>query len=892
MERFLVVTDLFQIMEHRRGGGSRGHCDGHAPFRLPFADRNRYATHDSHKRYRYDVIYKKRGMQYQSLNGQWQFRELGDDRWFDANVPGGVYSDLFAAGEIPDPYHEDNELDLQWVGKTDWVYNRTVHVESDFLDHGRVRLRCKGLDTVATVAVNDEVVGSSDNMHRSYDFDVADALEPGENEITVTFRSPVKYGIECRDAHPYEVPTLRYPIDQPAVNFIRKAQCHYGWDWGPCLPTVGIWRDIELVAYSAPAIEYVTTQQDHGDGTIEVAATVGIDAPSSTTTSVSASVADVETAETVELAEGSNEVSLTLAVDDPELWWPNGHGDQPLYDFDVSVSNDVGTDTVTERVGFRELEVVRELDAGGESFRFEVNGEPIFAKGANWIPMDALYGRITEGRYAELLGDAAAVNMNMIRVWGGGYYERDTFYDYCDELGLLVWQDFMFACSLYPADDEFIATVEAEARDQVRRLVNHASLALWCGNNENEEALANWFSDVEHIDVLRSDYDRLYLDTLGEVVSEEDPGRTYWSASPSSGEDVEEPYQMDRGDVHYWDVWHKGAPFSDYELIEPRFVSEFGYQSFPPTDVLRESIPPEQLNPTAPLMEHHQRHENGNSIILQQMADAFRMPSSFDDFVYLSQIQQGLAMQIAIEHFRRLQPHCMGALYWQLNDLWPCASWSSIAYGGDWKALQYMARRIYAPALVSIVAPDGDEARSEGDSGRTTTRDGSTANAPLEVWLTNDDPDALRDELVVEVVSLDGSEHVTESYDVYIDGYGSEAVATVDSSVIGATPDEMLVRASYRGSTESYPAFWFGEKYKRLSLPATDVRTDVSGSTVTVRAETAALFVALDAGSIEGSFSDNYFHLAPNEERTVTFDATDTTGLDDELSVTHLYETY
>ena len=832
-------------------------------------------------------------MRRQSLNGQWQFRrDDSSEEWHDGNVPGGVYSDLFAADEIPDPYYADNELNLQWVGKTDWVYRRTLDVDSEFLGEECVLLHCAGLDTVATVKVNGDVVGTSDNMHRAYEFDVADALEPGENEISVHFCSPVEYGVERRDAHPYDVPTLRYPIDQPARNFVRKAQCHYGWDWGPCLPTVGIWRDIELVAYSAPTIDYVTTEQVHEGDTVSLTARVGLDTPSAADATVSVAVAGAETTESVTLNLGESAVPVTVAVEDPELWWPNGHGDQPLYDLDVTVETEDETHEYTERVGFRDITLVREDDEAGESFYFEVNGEPIFAKGANWIPMDALHGRVTEGRYDSLLSDAVAANMNMIRVWGGGYYERDAFYERCDELGLLVWQDFMFACSLYPADDDFLDTVEAEARYQTRRLSHHASLALWCGNNENEESLHNWFADEDHIDQLADDYEALYLDTIGEVVAEEDPGKTYWPASPSSGEGFEDPYEMGRGDVHYWDVWHEGASFDEYETIEPRFVSEFGYQSFPPTDVLESAVPEGQRNPTAPVMEHHQRHDRGNQLILNQMAESFRIPFDFEDFVYLSQVQQGLAMQTAIEHFRRLQPHCMGSLYWQLNDLWPCASWSSIGYGGDWKALQYMARRFHAPALVTTVEADGPAAGEDAE-GRTTGAAEDEETDEVEVWLTNDLAEPLEGVLLVEVVSVDGTERVAETYDVAVEGKGSTVVATVDPTVLDASADRTLVRATYEGDVESYPSFWFEPAYKGLDLPETDVGTTVDGDKVTVAADDAALFVELDVEDGQGIFSDNYLHLAPGEEYTVSFDG-DLTGdaLADALTVTHLRETY
>ncbi|RDI70189.1 beta-mannosidase [Halopelagius longus] len=818
-------------------------------------------------------------MQTRTLTGRWEFRSRGDDRRLPASVPGGVYSDLLAAGEIPDPYYADNELDLQWVGETDWVYERTVELDEAFLDEESVLLRCEGLDTVATVEVNGTVVGETANMHRCYEFDAAEALVTGENEIRVAFDSPVEYSRERAEAHDYEVPTLRYPVDQPGRNFIRKAQCHYGWDWGPCLPTVGIWRDIELVAFSDPRVECVKTEQTHrGDGDVDLSVTVGIDAPTAADTLVTASVTGATAADRVALQAGTSEVTLDLTVSDPDLWWPNGYGDQPLYELVVELTSpdrDAVHDARTERIGFRELSLRRDDDGDdGELFQFEVNGVPVFAKGANWIPVDALHGNVTEERYDDLLESAVDANMNMLRVWGGGYYEHDAFYDRCDELGVLVWQDFMFSCALYPADDDFLDSVEAEVRYQVRRLTDHPSLALWCGNNEIEMGLQSWFDGRNHLEDLYEDYETLFYDLFDSIVEEEDPTRTYWPGSPSSGTGRRDPYQEDKGDVHFWDVWHSGEPFEEYHSVEPRFVSEFGYQSFPSVSTLSDVVPEDQLNPTAPLMEHHQRHENGNGKILGQMTDYFRFPFSFDGFVYLSQVQQALAMKTAIEHWRRLKPYCTGTLYWQFNDLWQCASWSSVEYGGDWKALQHVARRIYAPVLLSTERDDDE----------------------LNVWLTSDRREPLDGTVSVELLSFEGDVLATRRAEASVPALASESVLTVDigSLVPDGRTDEVFVRATFDGA-DSHPAYAFFEEFKRLELPEPDVSVAVSGDELVLSTDAAALFVALDVPA-DGTFSDNYFHLVPGEEKTVRFDADDAgdveTTLRDDLWVTHVGATY
>ncbi|ELZ23194.1 glycoside hydrolase family 2 sugar binding protein [Halosimplex carlsbadense 2-9-1] len=849
-------------------------------------------------------------MQKRSLGGEWQFRREGGE-WRTGTVPGGVYTDLLNADAIPDPFVEDNELDVQWVGKSDWTYRRTVDIDERLLDHDRVRLQCDGLDTVATVSVNGREVGESVNMHVGHEFDVSDALVPGENEITVAFRSPVEYGQERAAEYPYEVPCIRYPVDQPGRPFIRKAQCHYGWDWGPCLPTMGIYRDISLVAYSEPRVRYTKTEQDHdGDG-IDLTVRAGVDAPSAGTYELRVDVADTVVTESVDLDAGEQTVELTVGIDEEsvELWWPNGYGDQPLYDLDVTVGDGDGRDhhTHSDRVGFREVDLVVEPDDVGTSFYFEVNGEPVYAKGANTIPTAPLYGEVTDERYEHLIRSAADANMNMLRVWGGGYYEEEAFYDLCDEYGLLVWQDFMFSCSLHPANDDFLDTVEAEVRYQVRRLANHPSIAVWCANNENEEAAQNWFVEHDHHEDHLDDYAALYEETVGPACREEDPSRTYWPGSPSSGPDELEPYVFEKGDIHYWDVWHQGQPFEDYLTTEPRFVSEFGYQSFPSTDSLGTVLDESDFNPTSPMMEHHQRNPGGNTTILRRMADYFRFPFDFSDFVYLSQLLQAEAMSTAIEHWRRRKPTTMGALYWQLNDLWPVASWSSVEYDGKWKAQQYAARRQFAPVLLSFhpsfEGRDGvDNAQAEDAEGV----DWGDVTAQT-LWVTSDETESLSGQVSLEVATFDGEVVHEGTVAVDIAPHESAELATVGREDLpeGVDPTEVMVRAAFEGeessgeTPDSYPATAFFVDYKRLDLPEADLEVEIDGADVTVAAETAALFVELDPGTMAGAFSDNFVHLAPGEERTLAFDAYDgrrdalvETELEDELSVRHLRETY
>jgi len=816
-------------------------------------------------------------MQKQSLDGEWRFSQADEGEWREASVPGDVYTDLLDNGVIEDPHVDDNELGVQWVGETDWTYRRTVEVDEQQATEDRIVLVFDGLDTVATVEVDGTEVGRADNAHRRYEYDVTDEITAGDNEIAVTFHSPVEYGIERHEAHPHEVPWMDYPIEQPARNFIRKPQYHYGWDWGPCLPTMGIWKSARLVGHSDPRIREVATSQDHSGEGVTMDVAVHADAPEAGAYDVEASVDGVTVTETATLDAGANRVDLSVTVEDPDLWWPHDLGDQPLSELTVSV----GEDTRTERIGFREVEIVQEPDEKGHSFAIAVNGHQHFAKGANWIPTEVLPGRQRPEQYEHLLTSAKEANMNVVRVWGGGQYEREQFYDRCDELGLLVWQDFMFACSAYPADEEFLTTVEAEARHQVRRLSTHPSIAVWCGNNEIEMGLNTWFSSEDNRDQLCADYRKLFHERLPTVIEEEHPARPYWPSSPSSGIDAAfdeqgnptgEALSFDTGTMHDWRVWHSGAPFEAYEDVIARFDAEFGYQSFASREALSTVLDDDQMNPTAPLMEHHQRSEGGNARIVERMADYFRIPFGFDEFVYISQIQQVLAMQVGIEHWRRNRPLCMGTIFWQLNDVWPSASWSSIEYGGRWKALQYAARRFFAPVLVSTTETDDE----------------------LAVWVTNDERDSVEGTLTIESTTFHGESIFDYSEQVAVAGADSREIETVDVDDLTGEygRDEVLVRVEHDCDAESYANYAVLDRYKRLALPDPSLDLVVDGDRVTVSAEQAALFVTFETDA-DGVFSDNCFHLSAGEERTVTFDG-DRTGdaLATDLSVTHLRDTY
>ena len=632
-------------------------------------------------------------MQIISLNGKWTLEEAGQGGEIPAVVPGSVYGDLLKAGRIPDPFWRDNEMKVLPLMERDWRYSRRFDVPARMLANEKVLLCCHGLDTLAEIEINGLPAGSADNMHRTWTFDVKKLLKAGENEISVTFRSPVKYIREAFAAH-------RVEGTEDAMEgfpFLRKAHCMFGWDWGPRLPDCGIWRDIELIAFDRARISDVRIRQHHEDGRVILAVDTRIDRCCSGPLTVKVSITGPDGG----VFEGQGE-SCEILIDDPKLWWPAGFGDQPLYRVDVKlVSEDGEEDHRSLRIGLRTLTVCREPDPDGkgETFCHMVNGVKIFAMGADYIPEDNLLSRRSPERTRRLLEDARLANMNTIRVWGGGHYPEDAFYDICDELGLLVWQDFMFACAVYDLTEEFDRNIRAEVRDNVRRLRHHPSLALWCGNNEMEDFVrqGNWVTEKKQA----ADYIKMYEYIIPEVLKQEDPDTFYWPSSPSSGGSFDVPNDPDRGDVHYWEVWHGLKPFTDYRKYLFRYVSEFGFQSFPCMETIKSFTEAEDRNPFSYVMEKHQRNASANGRIAEYLSQTYLYPTSFEAFVYASQLLQAQAMQYGTEHWRRHRGRCMGTVIWQLNDCWPVISWSSIDYYGRWKALHYYERRFFAPVLIS-----------------------------------------------------------------------------------------------------------------------------------------------------------------------------------------------
>lgn len=620
------------------------------------------------------------------LHQDWTFFDSSSKRLLKAQVPGCIHTDLRRHKLIPDPFWGANEKELQWIEERDWTYRTEFLVPASVWDQEHVDLVFDGLDTLAAIRLNGRLIGRTDNMFVGYRFSVKDLLKRSKNTLEITFASPMKYIRERQS------PTDLHEPNDPVggCSHIRKEQCSFGWDWGPRFATSGIYKAMRLEAWTRNRFEQVRITQKHQKRHVQlmIAPRLALSTPCEIRGIVSLNgkvVAEIR----------DNQATIP----NPKLWWPNGYGEQPLYTVDLElVEQDRVLDKWITRLGLREILLDRHSDEFGESFQFVVNGRAIFAKGANWIPAHSFVTEVDRNHYDNLLTSATDAHMNMIRLWGGGIYEMDAFYDLCDEKGLLVWHDFMFACALYPGTPEFLDSVRKEAEYQVARIANRTCLALWCGNNEIEQ----WSKAILERNERKAAYEEVFYKLLPEVVTRLDGVTAYWPSSPHNPKGLEKGHNNESaGDSHFWDVWHARHPVKRYEEKRFRFCSEFGMQSYSSPEVAATFCRPEDFNVFGPAMENHQKNAAGNAIILDYVSRLYRMPKDYASLAYLSQLNQAYCMRVGIEHFRRSRPCTMGALYWQLNDCWPVFSWSSIEFGGKWKALHYAAKRFFAPVLLS-----------------------------------------------------------------------------------------------------------------------------------------------------------------------------------------------
>ena len=655
----------------------------------------------------------------QSLNGTGTLEIIGKDSGLlpkgivSADIPGSVYATLLKEELIPDPYYRDNELKVLPLMDNDFVYRRTFTAEESLFECEEVLLRFDGIDTLADVYLNEELLGSSCNMHRIWEFEVLDVLKHGENELKVVIYSPTKYIKEENE----KVYTGGSHECMKGFPHLRKAHCMFGWDWGPRLPDAGVFRDVMLLGIQKARFESVYITQEHettdvADALANKISKVTLDFDivlelfqdcTDTNVKITVTAPDGNVYEPLQQKQemAADNGDYRVVIDNPFIWWPRGYGEQPLYTVKAELFDEAGSllDVWERRIGLRTVTMNTDKDEWGNCFAHEVNGVKIFAMGADYIPEDNLFSRITKERTRKLLSDAAEANHNCIRIWGGGYYPDDYFFDACDELGLLVWIDFMFACASYELDDAFEANIRAEVVDNVRRIRHHACLALWCGNNEMETQTLDeaWEPSIKQ----KYDYIKIFEYIIPQVLKEEDPVTFYWPSSPSSGGNYDNPWDEDRGDTHYWDVWHGNKPFTEYRKFRFRYLSEFGFQSFPCLKTVKTFAEEEDLNIFSRVMEMHQRNVAANGKILNYLSATYRYPECFENLLYASQLLQADAIRYGVEHFRRWRGRCMGAVVWQLNDIWPVASWASIDYYGRWKALHYAEKKMFAPVMIS-----------------------------------------------------------------------------------------------------------------------------------------------------------------------------------------------
>lgn len=813
----------------------------------------------------------------QKIRGTWAFRQAHTGDWQPAAVPGGVHTALLKNGRIEDPYYRDNEEKLQWIEQEDWEFQCTFEADSATLQRKHIEMVFKGLDTYAHVYLNDSLVLEASNMFRTWQVDVKKYLKGGANKLHVYFESPVKKAATDWSALGYELPGgIR--------TMTRKAQFHYGWDWGPRFVGCGILQLPELVAWDDFLLEnvFITTQRVSEKEALLVAR-FRYRSDIETQTTIFFREGKRKSVEDRIIHPGVHEDSVTYSIDNPKLWWCNGMGEPHLYDFSIEVKQrgSLTLDKTEIRTGIRTVELITEPDNAGKSFYFKLNGKPVFCKGANYIPQDMFQERVSPERYKRLLDDVVGANMNMLRVWGGGIYEDDLFYQLCDARGILVWQDFMYACAMYPGNGAFLKNAAAEAYEQIERLRQHSCIALWCGNNENNEAWNHWgwqmqFNEAQRAQIWR-DYTLMFNDILPTYVDNYGGGVPYWESSPQYGRG--NPKSTVEGDAHYWGVWHDEEPFDVFDKKVPRFMSEYGFQSFPDWATIQAFSLPEDRELDTKVMLTHQKHPRGNALIAEYLKRDFRVPKTFEDFVYVSQLVQAEGMRRGIEAHRRNKPYCMGTLYWQLNDVWPVASWSSIDYYGRWKAMHYYVREDYRPVVALPMIEDDI----------------------LKVYASSDLPGDTVLTVHVRALTLEGkvlSDVVQSETSVHPDSSKMIWQGYLKTVLNNHKPENAVAEITLKdaGGKVLHRRLFYLVSPRKLALPRTTVNMQVAqvneGYQISLQSSNLAKNVYLHTEAA-GAFSDNYFDLLPGERKTVLF-KTDSIldSAQTAFQVKHLQQTY
>ncbi|HVH89264.1 MAG TPA: glycoside hydrolase family 2 protein, partial [Terriglobales bacterium] len=819
-----------------------------------------------------------------NLNKGWQFRIAPDSsvshvegvtpyvdqatlqrvaNWTPADVPGCVQTDLLQNKIIPDPFYRENEKTLQWIGQEDWQYQTTFDVPASTLARKHIELVFQGLDTYATVYLNGQGILHADNMFRTWRIDAKPYLKSGSNTLLVTFRSPINEVLKQIERLPYHLPSISsHDADvEKGIGtdpYTRKAPYQYGWDWGPRFVTMGVWKPVTLESWDDAVIRDLHIAQNEVTADLaNITANLEIesDGNSAAKVTISYTAPDSKAAKKIErnvtLLAGLNKVTVPIEIEKPARWFPAGYGPQALYDFSASLEVKRGVaDQAKVRTGLRSLVLRRDPDHWGRSMEFVINGIPIFGKGADVIPFDSFPTRVTEATYRQILQSAHDANMNMVREWGGGIYEMDDFYNICDELGLIIWQDFMFGGDMYPGDAEFLENVRQEAIDQVKRLRNHPSIVIWCGNNEVETGWIHWGDRQQFkaavgqktAEKVWQDYMVLFNRVLPDVIVEYGQPVPYWPSSPSANFE-DEPDGQRIGDMHYWQVWHALAPIENYKQQLPRFMTEYGFQSFPEMNTIKAFSIPADWDISSSVLLSHQKNKGGNGRIYDYLLRYFGQPKDFASFLYASQVMQAEAIKMGAEHLRRSRPRTMGSLYWQLNDCWPVASWASIDYYGRWKALQYYARRFYNDLLVS---PNEE-------------------NSALQIYVVSDKQQIQPGQLRVHLLDLTGKVLDEKSTDIQIKPLASDVYLSLPVTRLLAQRRRNQVFVDTQllvdGKLVSRNLYFF-TPMKDVQLPQPEIKTNIEatgdGYRVTLQSSAIARDVYLSLADLDAKFSDNY----------------------------------
>ena len=804
------------------------------------------------------------------LNSNWEFKSENDKDYLPATVPGTVHLDLLKNGKIDDPFFRLNEHKQQWIDKLDWDYRTSFDVNDFHFDYDVIELDFFGLDTYADVYLNDSLIYSSDNMFIGKTVNVKNNIQKGENNLLIKFKSPIDIGIEMYDKLGYKLPDNandlseigKVPDNKKVGVFERKAPYSFGWDWGPRLVTSGIWRPIKINFWNNFQIEDLHFTQKIVEENALVKAEVEVLSVYDDLNVNAKIYVDnkIIVNDIVHLKKGKNNFSIPFTINEIERWWPNGMGSQKLYNARLEISHENYISKASKSIGFRTIELVTKEDSIGNNFFFKVNGIPTFMKGVNYIPQDVFLPRVKNDDYENLISAAVDANMNMIRVWGGGVYEKDLFYELCDKYGLLVWQDFMFACAMYPGNDSFLKSVEQEAIYNVKRIRTHPSLALWCGNNEVLSAWENWGwkEDIienqsqEIADTIFNSYDQIFHKILPKVIDEYDISTDYWSSSPSSSTGVKE--SLTSGDAHYWGVWWGKEPFSTYEEKIPRFMSEFGFQSFPEFSSVKKYTNPSDYDIYSDVMKSHQRSSIGNKTIEEYMQRDYNVPKSFDHFLYVSQLLQAEGISMGMEAQRRNRDICMGSLYWQLNDCWPVASWSSIDYFGKWKALHYKTKNSFEESILSFY--------NKGDE--------------VALYFVTDKLESQKLKFNVQLIDFSGKIHKSWNGEFFSEANNSKIIHKINLSSLNVEPNYFNDKFLYANASINEEIIAEKMKYltaiKNLDIDTPKFSYEVKALNnyyeIRLFSENLVKNLFIDS-NLEDNFSDNYFDLRPNEQKVI-----------------------